>query len=151
VKLSFEHAFDIAAADLFAFHENPGNLAAFLRGWRTFRMVAHDGHIRVGSITRVQERIGPLRIPMIFEHFVYDPPRRFGERQVSGPFKRLEHLHEFESTSSGTILHDSLDVVLPWYLGGNLATRLFVAPKFRRFFAFRYAEMDRLLKAGKIP
>jgi len=150
VKLSFEHVFDVAAADLFLFHEKPQNLAVFLNGWPTFRMIANDGHIRVGSITRVQERIGPVWIPMTFEHFLYEPPRRFGERQVRGPFKKLEHVHEFESTGSGTILRDSLEVVLPWYLGGRLVTRLFVAPKFRRFFAYRHAEMDRLLKAGKL-
>jgi ligand-binding SRPBCC domain-containing protein len=150
VKLSFEHLFDVAAADLFAFHETPGNLEVFLRGWTTFRMVANDGHIRVGSVTRVQERIGPLWIPMTFEHFLYEPPRRFAERQVRGPFKKLEHVHEFESRGPGTILRDFVDVVLPWYLGGNLATRWIVAPKFRRFFAYRHAEMDRLLKAGKL-
>jgi ligand-binding SRPBCC domain-containing protein len=150
VKLSFEHTFDVAAADLFAFHENPENLILFLRGWPTFRMVRNDGHIRTGSITLVQERAGPLWIPMTFEHFVYEPPHRFGERQVRGPFKKLEHVHEFESTGSGTILRDLVDVVLPWYLGGSLATRLFIAPKFRRFFAFRHAEMERLLKAGTL-
>jgi uncharacterized protein len=150
VKLSFEHSFDVAAAALFAFHENPGNLVAFLRGWTTFRMVANDGHIRVGSVTRVQERIGPLWIPMTFEHFLYEPPRRFGERQVRGPFKKLEHVHEFESRGSRTILRDSLDVILPWYLGGSFATRWIVVPKFRRFFAYRHAEIDRMLKAGKL-
>ena len=150
MKLSFEHLFDVPAAALFAFHENPGNLAVFLRGWPTFRMIANDGHIRVGSITRVQERIGPVWIPMTFEHFLYEPPRRFGERQVRGPFKRLEHIHEFESTGSRTIVRDSLEVVLPWYLGGTLATRFFVAPKFRRFFAYRHAEIARLLRAGKL-
>ena len=150
MKLSFEHVFDVAAADLFAFHENPGNLEVFLRGWTTFRMVANDGHIRVGSVTHIEERIGWIWIPMTFEHFLYEPPRRFGERQVHGPFETLEHVHEFESRGSRTILRDSVDVVLPWYLGGDLATRLIVAPKFRRFFAYRHAEMDRLLKTGKL-
>lgn len=150
MKLYFEHLFDAAAVDLFAFHENPGNLVVFLRGWTTFRMVSNEGHIRVGSVTRVKERIGPLWIPMTFEHFLYEPPRRFGERQVRGPFKKLEHVHEFESRGSRTILRDSLEVVLPWYLGGSLALRCFVARKFRRFFAYRHAEMDRRLKAGKL-
>ena len=122
-----------------------------LSGRPDLQLETNDGHIRVGSITRVEERIGPVWIPMTFEHFVYEPPRRFGERQVRGPFKRLKHIHEFESAGSRTILRDSLDVELPWYFGGNLATRLFVAPKLRRFFAFRHDEMDRLLRAGKLP
>jgi uncharacterized protein len=150
VRLSFEHVFDIPAEELFAFHENPSNLTVFLRGWRTFRMVSNDGHIRVGSITRVQERMGLIWVPMTFEHFVYDPPRRFAERQVRGPFKKLEHIHEFEEAGSGTRVRDLLEVALPWYLGGDLATRLFVVPKFRRFFLYRYTEMERLLREGKL-
>ena len=148
MKLQFEHFFDVPAEELFAFHENPDNLALLLRGWATFRMVANDGHIRVGSITRVQERIGLVWVGITFEHFVYEPPRRFGERQVGGPFKRFEHIHEFEPAGSSTILRDLLEVVLPWHLGGNLLMKLVVAPKLRRFFAFRHAELERLFREG---
>jgi len=116
VRLSFERAFEVGAGEFFAFHQNPNNLALLLRGWTTFRMVANDGHIRVGSMTRVQERVGSLWFSMTFEHFVYEPLVRFGERQVRGPFKKLEHVHEFESTGSRTILRDVLDVVLPGIL-----------------------------------
>ena len=151
MKLSFERTFPIAAPDLFAFHENPDNLAVLLRGWPTFQMISNDGHIRVGSTTRVRERLGPIWIPMTFEHFVYEPPCRFGERQVAGPFRKMEHVHEFESAGARTIARDLIDVTLPWYLGGDLAVRLFVVPKFRRFFAFRHAAIDRLLAAGRLP
>lgn len=150
MKLEFKHIFEISAAELFAFHENPNNLVKFLHGWPTFRMVTNDGHIRIGSITRVEERVGPLWIPMTFEHFVYEPPHRFGERQVRGPFRKLEHIHEFQGAGPRTVMRDLLEVALPWYLGGELATRLFIAPKFRRFFEYRHGEMDRLLKSGKL-
>ncbi|MEK8024345.1 MAG: SRPBCC family protein [Candidatus Hydrogenedentota bacterium] len=144
--MQFERVFAVPRTQLFAFHENPDNLALLLRGWTAFRMIANDGHIRVGSITRVEERIGPVRVAMTFEHFVYEPPSRFGERQIRGPFAMFEHIHEFLPAESGTILRDRIDVRLPWYLGGSLTVKLFVAPKLRRFFAFRHAELQRLVR-----
>jgi len=33
MNLLFEHAFDVTTGKLFAFHENPNNLALLLRGW----------------------------------------------------------------------------------------------------------------------
>jgi ligand-binding SRPBCC domain-containing protein len=148
VTLEFEHVFGVPVERLFAFHMTPGNLALLQRGWPTFRMVAHDGHIRVGSVTRVQERIGFVWVPLTFEHFLYEPPYRFGEHQVRGPFAKFEHVHEFVPTESGTLLRDVLDVRLPWYLGDELAMKLFVAPKLQNFFAYRHVELERFIRAG---
>jgi ligand-binding SRPBCC domain-containing protein len=83
---------------------------------------------------------------MTFEHFLYEPPRRFAERLVRGPFRQFEHVHEFMPAGSRTILRDSLEVSLPWYLGGGLTMKLLVAPKLRRFFAYRHAELEQLLR-----
>ncbi len=150
MKFRFEHTFETRAERLFAFHENPDNLTLLLQGWPTFRMIAHCGHIRVGAVTRVQERIGGIWISLAFEHFLYEPPRRFAERQVRGPFRVFEHVHEFEPLGTSTIVRDRLDVRLPLYLGGELAITLWVAPKLKRFFQYRHAELERLVRAGAV-
>src|SRR5206468_6451531 len=118
---------------LLAFHANPGNLALLMRAWPTFRMVSHSGHIGPGAITRVRERIGPVWVSMTFEHFLYEPPYRFGERQVRGPFQHFVHVHEFLAAAAGTLLRDRIDLRLPWYLGGEPTMRLLVTGRTRRF------------------
>lgn len=65
---------------------------------------------------------------------------------MHGPFKKFEHIHEFEPAGSRSILRDLLEVRLPWYLGGSLVVKLLIAPRLRRFFAFRYAELERLIR-----
>jgi ligand-binding SRPBCC domain-containing protein len=148
MRLVFEHACGAPVERVFAFHQDPDNLALLLRGWRSFRMISNSGHVGVGGVTRVSEQLGPFRLPMTFEHFVYEPPIRFGERQVQGPFAWFEHVHEFEPVGSGTLIRDVVDAELPWYLGGALATRWVVVPRLRRFFRFRHREIDRLLREG---
>jgi len=81
---------------------------------------------------------------MTFRHFLHEPPLRFGEGLIKGVFSKYEHIHEFLPADPGAVVRDILDVRLPWYLGGELAMRLVVAPRLRRFFAYRYGELDTL-------
>jgi ligand-binding SRPBCC domain-containing protein len=121
-----------------------------MEGWKPFRLIEHSGSIRCGSILMAAERSGPFSIPMTFEHFVYEPPVRFGERQIKGPFKVCQHIHEFVEEEDGTRIIDHLEVELHWWLGGRLATRLVFAPRLRRMFAYRQQALLRLVNEGRV-
>ena len=150
MTFTFESTVDLPREHVFAFHERPGNLALLMRRWRAFRMIAHDGLVRVGNVMRVQERIGILCLSMTFEHFLYEPPHRFGERLLCGPFRKFEHIHEFEPVGSGTVVRDLLDIRLPWYPGGELSMRLLGGARFRRMLAYRHTELLRLAREGVV-
>jgi ligand-binding SRPBCC domain-containing protein len=148
VDFHFEQVIAARREAVFAWHEDPGRLAALSEGMPGFRMVGHDGNIRPGALTRVEVRVGPFPVRMHHRHFLHEPPRGFGDRQVRGPFAVFEHLHSFEEAEGGTILRDDLRVRLPFWMGGELATRLFVAPRLRGYFALRAAAYARLAAAG---
>jgi ligand-binding SRPBCC domain-containing protein len=149
VKLRFEQVVAAPLETLFEFHCNPANLAVLLEGWRDLEVLEHDGHIRVGARARVRQKTGVLRHAMTMEHFVFERPVRFGERQVRGPFARFEHVHEFAPADGGTSIVDRVDFKLPWYLGGVLAERAIVVPELKRFFALRRAAYARLCESGR--
>jgi ligand-binding SRPBCC domain-containing protein len=149
VKLRFEQSVAAPRERLFAFHCDPENFALLLQGWKGFELLSHDGHIRPGARVRIRQAVGLLRQVVTFEHFVFEPPLRFGERQVRGSFKRFEHVHEFSATANATTIVDHVEFTLPWYLGGALAERWIVAPVLRRFFAFRRAAYQRLCDSGR--
>lgn len=67
---------------------------------------------------------------------------------VKGPFRRFEHVHEFESSGAGARLRDILEFELPWYLGGVVGDRLLVAPMLRRWFVYRHRELAKLIAEG---
>jgi len=150
MKLHFEQHLSLDRKAVFNFHETPANLVLLLEGWPTFRMLEHEDTIRCGSKVRVAERVGPFWVPLTFEHFIYEPPDRFAERQVEGPFRKCEHIHEFIKEAGGTKIIDQLNVELPMWLGGELATRFLVAPRLRRFFAFRERRYKSLHQGGRI-
>ncbi len=151
MEVTFQQVLDAAREDLFAFHTEPQNLAVLLEGWPGFRLLSHSGHIRVGAQTTLTQSVGPFRFHMTFEHFLLEPPSRFGERMVAGPFARFEHVHVFHVEGTRTAIVDRLSYELPWHWGGRLAERWIVSPTLRKFFAFRENAYRRLIAAGRIP
>jgi len=150
MKLRFEQHLSIDRETLFRFHETPANLLLLMEHWPAFRLRQHEGTIHCGAKMHVAERIGPFWIPMTFEHFVFEPPVRFGERQIKGPFQTCQHIHEFVEEAGGTKIIDHLEVALPFWMGGALSTRLFAARRLRRMFAYRQRAYQSLLQSGRI-
>ena len=148
MNLRFEHSVPASRDALFAFHEDPANLARLLEGWAGFELLEHGADIRPGSRTRLAQSLGPWMVAMTFEHEVLERPVRFAERQVSGPFARFVHVHTFTPDGDGTRVVDDVDFASRGWLGGPLADRLIVAPKLRRFFEFRRGAYARLCAAG---
>ncbi len=150
MNLRFEQHVAAPRDALFEFHSTPANLTRLLEGWRGFRLLEHDGHIRPGSRVRLEQRVTGLRHEMVFEHFLLEPPLRFGERQIRGPFRRFEHVHEFFEAENGSRIVDTVEFELPWFLGGALAEHFVAAPELRRFFEFRRRAYRRLCESGEL-
>ncbi len=152
MELLFEHHIDLARDAVFAFHENPAHLELIMADWRPFRLLHHDGSIAPGSEVWVEENaLGWIPVALGFRSDVYEPPHRFGEQLIHGPFSRFTHVHEFEAHGPGrTIVRDRLDVRLPWQYGGALAMERIAAPRLRRAFALRGRNLQRLAADGTI-
>ena len=83
MDFTFTQRLPVAREPLFQFHEDPENLRVLLEGWEVTTVLTTDGHIRPGARTGVLEQMGPFRMRFVFEHFLLEPPERFGERQPS--------------------------------------------------------------------
>src|SRR5262245_9874282 len=147
VDLDFKHALNVPREKVFEFHKNPANLGVLLQGWSGFRLLHHQGSITPNCETWVEVMVANcIPVVMGFRHTVYEPPRRFGEIMIHGPFQVFEHTHHFDETLGGTLVHDRVRLVLRWPFGGQVATRTWVVPTLRRFFTFRHAALDRSLR-----
>jgi ligand-binding SRPBCC domain-containing protein len=103
--------------------------------------------IQTGSL--IDYRIRLFGIPMRWrtEITVWEPPRRFVDVQVKGPYKEWIHTHTFESSPTGTLIRDHVQYKLPLTPLGDVvlpAVRL----QLRRIFAYREEATRRLLIEG---
>ena len=142
MRLRFQMWVPAGLATVFEFHEDPSHLALILKGRASFRLLRHDGSIAPGSMTWFQETIAALvPVTMGFRHTLLERPYGFTEEMVHGPFESFVHVHQFTESQEGTEVVDALELTLPWYYGGELVTKCFVAPLIRRVFEHRHAAL----------
>jgi ligand-binding SRPBCC domain-containing protein len=67
----------------------------------------------------------------------FEPPMRFVDEQVSGPFESFRHEHRFEATPGGTRMVDDWDHAAPLGPIGKLVDALVLDPLMRRLLTRR--------------
>lgn len=72
----------------------------------------------------------------------WQPPYRFVDQQLKGPYLKWHHEHLFHSVAEGTLCRDVVDYRVP---GGALVNRLFVQSELTRIFAYRQRRLEALL------
>lgn len=128
---------------LFAFHERPDALALLSPKGGMVQVVQLPASLHVGEEAILRMGIGPLRLTWVARHTAYEPPRRFVDEQVSGPFRKWVHEHRIDPHEDGAALTDSIEIELP---AGGLG-RVFGWPVVRRMLAGAFAERHRVTRA----
>ena len=79
----------------------------------------------------------------------HEPPHRFVDEQVRGPFRALRHEHVFDDLGDGrTRMTDRMTVSAPLGPLGALVTHVILAPYLRRLLTQRSAHVRRLAESG---
>jgi ligand-binding SRPBCC domain-containing protein len=134
-------------AEVFAFYGDAHNLERITPPWLGFE-VTTPGPIEMGVGTLIEYRLRLHRVPVQWRTRVeaWEPPRRFVDVQVKGPYSLWEHTHEFEEDGPGaTIIRDRVRYSIPFGPLGELADRLLVARDLRQIFDFRREAVAREL------
>lgn len=80
----------------------------------------------------------------------YDPPHRFVDVQMKGPYAFWHHVHDFEATADGTRIIDDVHYALPFGPLGRLAHACFVKRELQSIFDYRERAITRHF-AGEPP
>jgi ligand-binding SRPBCC domain-containing protein len=133
---------------VFAFFSDARNLEKLTPPWLRFEILT-DGPIEMAVGTLIDYRIRWRGIPMPWrtEIEVWDPPHRFVDRQVRGPYRFWRHEHRFAERTGGTSIEDRVEYAP---VGGVIAQRLAVARDVRRIFAYRHQSLERILRDSSI-
>jgi len=132
--------------EVFSFFADAGNLQAITPGFLHFRILTPQP-IAMQAGVLIEYQIKLLGIPLSWQTRIdeFEPPRRFVDTQIRGPYKLWHHTHEFEPVPGGTQMTDRVRYQL--YLGpiGWTAHALWVGRTLERIFDYRMQTIDRLL------
>jgi hypothetical protein len=134
--------------EVFPFFADARNLEAITPPWVRFRILT-PGPIEMRPGTLIDYRIAVHGIPVRWRTEIaeWQPPFRFVDVQVAGPYRLWHHTHTFEERDGGTLCGD---VVRYWPRGGWLVDRLFVSHDVRRIFEYRARRLRELLGSSPV-
>lgn len=136
-------------AEVFAFFADAMNLDALTPPWLQFQVLTPPP-IEMRQGTWIDYRIKIYGVPVRWrsEIAVWEPPYRFVDQQLRGPYRQWRHEHTFHDERGGTRVVDHVDYAARLALVEPLVWRLFVRRDVERIFAYREEQLRARFGAG---
>lgn len=134
--------------DVFPFFADAANLERITPPELHFHIIT-PGPIRMQVGTLIEYRLRLFGVPFTWltRIALWEPPHRFIDEQLVGPYRLWVHTHHFVPLAGGTLMTDRVVYHLPFFPLGELALPL-VRLQLQRIFAYRRQTIARLLAAG---
>ena len=132
-----------APAEVFPFFADAQHLEAITPPILGFEIVTPEP-IEMGVGTVIQYRLTLHRLPVSWLTSIqaWEPPHRFVDVQIRGPYALWHHTHTFDAHPRGTLMRDVVRYAMPFGPLGELAHRAFVARDLAAIFDFRSAALS---------
>lgn len=127
--------------ELFPFFAYAANLDAITPPWLNFRIVTPQPvAMRAGTLIDYKLRVHglPLRWRMLI--LEWQPPHRFVDEQLRGPYRQWIDTRTFEPRDGGTLARDAMHYAVPFDF---IAHPLLVRRDIEKIFAFRQEALRR--------
>jgi ligand-binding SRPBCC domain-containing protein len=124
--------------EVFAFFADARNLGAITPPWLKFEMLTPEP-IRMAPGTELRYRLAWHGVPIRWVTQIrrWEPPHRFSDVQLRGPYRLWHHTHRFEPRDGGTRMRDVVRYRLPLGILGRAAHALRVRRDLQRIFDYR--------------
>lgn len=134
--------------EVFTFFSDAANLEAITPPWLNFHILTPPPIVmRAGALIDYRLRVHGLPLRWRTRIVVWEPPFRFVDEQLRGPYRRWVHEHTFEERDGGTLCGDRVEYDVP---GGRLIERLFVRRDVERIFAHRKERLTEMFR-DRVP
>lgn len=124
--------------EVFAFFERPENLARITPESLGFVIVTPTPiEMKAGALIEYTIKVMGLRTRWTTLISEYDPPHKFVDEQLRGPYRLWHHTHSFEAVRGGTKIVDDVRYALPFGVFGRIAHALLVRRDLENIFKHR--------------
>jgi ligand-binding SRPBCC domain-containing protein len=129
---------------VFALFSDAFQLESLTPPWLHFSVITPQP-IQIAGGTLIDYRLRVRGIPLRWQSriSVWEPPFRFVDEQMRGPYRYWHHEHVFEPTNGGTLCRDIVDYAV---YGGALINTLFVRRDLLKIFAYRHGKLAEMFQ-----
>lgn len=138
-------------AEVFAFFADSSHLLLITSPAFRLRLVGGPTTLSTGAV--LDMRLQWLGVPIRWRAFIreWDPPYRFVDVQVRGPYARWEHRHRFLEEGDGTWVEDRVTYRLPLGPLGRAAHALLVRRQIAALWRYRTRRLGELVGPLRPP
>ena len=136
--LKYEQHISRPLEEVFTFFSRPENLADITPTALGFIILTPSPiEMRPGVLISYMIRIFGIRVRWVSIITSYDPPMRFIDEQLRGPYSFWHHTHTFKEHEGGTLITDEVKYAVPFGILGRIVRRLFVRRQLDKIFSYR--------------
>lgn len=106
------------------------------------------GILQLGDEVTWKARHFGLVMKMTVRITAVDRPRVFEDTMVRGPFRSLQHRHDFTAADRGTSMRDVFTFAAPYGVVGTVVERLLLRPYLSRFLKRRAEILKQMAEAA---
>lgn len=130
---------EVPVAQAFDFYVDALNLEPMTPPWLHFEVkTPGELTLRQGALLDYRLKLHGVPVRWQTRIEIWEPPLRFVDIQLKGPYSLWEHTHLFEKDGeTATVIHDRVRYKIPLGPLGALAHTLFVRRDLNRIFDFR--------------
>ena len=141
-RLDTSHWLPRPPEEVFHFYADAFNLERLTPPWLRFQVNTPPPIAMVAGV-EIDYRLRLKGVPLSWRSRItaWEPPFRFVDEQVRGPYRRWVHEHTFTPRDGGTLVRDLVEYDM---LGGWLVDRLMVRRDLSRIFAYRQERLAEL-------
>jgi ligand-binding SRPBCC domain-containing protein len=123
---------------VFGFFSRAENLEAITPEWLRFRVMSVvPERVQRGTLIEYKLRLHGLPLRWTSQIVEWNPPHKFVDLQLQGPYKLWRHTHLFTAEGENTRIHDEVLYSLPLGPLGRMVHTLLVRRDVENIFAFR--------------
>jgi ligand-binding SRPBCC domain-containing protein len=132
--------------EVFAFFSDACQLENITPPFLKFKILTpRPIELKKGALIDYSIRLRVVPITWRTEISEWEPPFRFADRQLNGPYKQWIHEHTFESVPEGTLVRDRVHYICPGGPFSPLVHALFVKRDVVNIFKYRQKRLDEIL------
>jgi ligand-binding SRPBCC domain-containing protein len=135
--------------EIFPFFADAANLDAITPPWLSFRIATPPPiTMREGALIDYRLKVRGIPLGWRTRINVWEPPHRFEDEQLRGPYRQWIHEHTFEASNGGTLARDIVRYAVPLDF---LLHKLMVKRDIAQIFQYRTDSLRKLFHPDYRP